>query len=252
MNDLLAIETIPGKICSKCGVLKPDDEFYFDKTGIRGRRSACKVCRGVVDAQYRKNNRERIAEKNKKWFSEHSEYLKEYGKQWRAVNKERRKYQNKRWCQENKERKNEMDRKWHKENRERTLLAARKSSRKQYNTPQGKINSSIRRLMLLSLQGKSKNRSHWEDLVGFTADQLKTHLEKRFKPGMTWENYGRNGWHIDHKIPIAAFNYEIPGDIDFKRCWSLKNLSPLESSKNCSKGARIDKPFQPSLAIGVN
>ncbi len=65
---------------------------------------------------------------------------------------------------------------------------------------------------------------------------------------MSWENYG-TVWEIDHKIPIAAFNFERPEDIDFKKCWELKNLRPLEIYKNRSKQARIDKPFQPSLTI---
>jgi hypothetical protein len=75
------------------------------------------------------------------------------------------------------------------------------------------------------------------------------HLEKQFLPGMSWENMGE--WHIDHKIPIAAFNFEKPEDIDFKRCWALKNLQPLWKSENCIKGAKIDKPFQPSLNLSL-
>jgi 5-methylcytosine-specific restriction endonuclease McrA len=65
---------------------------------------------------------------------------------------------------------------------------------------------------------------------------------------MNWENYG-SYWHIDHKIPISVFNFEKPEDYDFKRCWNLKNLQPLEKFKNMSKGNRLDKHFQPSLAI---
>lgn len=58
------------------------------------------------------------------------------------------------------------------------------------------------------------------------------------------------GWHIDHKIPKSAFNFETPEDIDFKRCWALKNLQPLWAAENIKKHDRVDKPFQPSLAIG--
>jgi 5-methylcytosine-specific restriction endonuclease McrA len=55
---------------------------------------------------------------------------------------------------------------------------------------------------------------------------------------------------VDHIIPIAVFNFEKPEDIDFRRCWALKNLQPLESKQNQSKGAKIDRPFQPALMIG--
>jgi len=90
----------------------------------------------------------------------------------------------------------------------------------------------------------------WETLVNFTVDQLKQHLEKLFTPEMTWENYGTY-WHIDHKIPIAVFNYEKPEDIDFRLCWSLKNLQPLEKIENIKKKDKLEKPFQPSLKIAV-
>jgi len=92
-----------------------------------------------------------------------------------------------------------------------------------------------------------KNGRRWEDLVGYTADKLRRHLEKQFQPGMTWENQG--AWHIDHKIPVTAFNFARAEDIDFKRCWALKNLQPLWAFDNKSKHDRLDKPFQPSLRI---
>ena len=67
---------------------------------------------------------------------------------------------------------------------------------------------------------------------------------------MTWDNYGKV-WHIDHKIPLAVFNYTRPEDIDFKLCWSLKNIAPLGAIENMKKGAKIEKPFQPSLCVGL-
>jgi hypothetical protein len=65
---------------------------------------------------------------------------------------------------------------------------------------------------------------------------------------MTWENYG--DWHIDHKIPVSAFNFSKASDIDFKRCWKLSNLQPLWAAQNVSKGNKLERPFQPSLAFG--
>ena len=94
---------------------------------------------------------------------------------------------------------------------------------------------------------KNKGGRQWESLVDYTKEDLVKHLEKQFKPGMTWDNYGK--WHIDHKIPIAAFNFTRPEHEDFKRCWSLKNLQPLWASENSAKGATLAKPFQPSLEI---
>ncbi|HPG52320.1 MAG TPA: hypothetical protein PLL11_17220 [Spirochaetota bacterium] len=66
---------------------------------------------------------------------------------------------------------------------------------------------------------------------------------------MTWENISK--WHIDHIIPVSAFNFNSPDDIDFKRCFALNNLRPLWAVENIKKGWRINKPFQPSLLLPV-
>jgi len=94
-----------------------------------------------------------------------------------------------------------------------------------------------------------KSGQHWESFVDYTVEELKKHLEKRFLPGMSWKN--RNLWHIDHKIPIAVFNFEKPEDIDFKKCWALKNIRPLWAIENTKKGAKLNKPFQPSLRLAL-
>ena len=60
-------------------------------------------------------------------------------------------------------------------------------------------------------------------------------IENKFKPGMTWNNYGRNGWHIDHIIPISLWEFETPQDREFKQCWALCNLQPLWESENIAK-----------------
>jgi hypothetical protein len=73
---------------------------------------------------------------------------------------------------------------------------------------------------------------------------------KLFKPGMTWENYGTY-WHIDHKVPVVVHNFNRPEDIDFRLCWALRNLQPLEALENMKKQDKLDKPFQPSLRLAV-
>jgi ribosomal protein L33 len=95
-----------------------------------------------------------------------------------------------------------------------------------------------------SVRDKKRGR-HWETLVGWTLADLQARLESRFLPGMTWENYGT--WHIDHAIPIAAFNIASFESPDFERCWALANLQPLWKRDNLVKNAKVTKPFQPSL-----
>ncbi|MFH2074904.1 MAG: hypothetical protein ABIJ57_06085 [Pseudomonadota bacterium] len=152
------------------------------------------------------------------------------------------------WKENNPEKAKGLIKKWKSENREKVRGYIRKWHEKRYATPSGKMAVTMSVRVNESLRKGTKAHQSWMNLVGYTVDQLKQHLEKLFKPGMTWENYG-TAWHIDHKIPVAAFNFKRPDDIDFRLCWSLKNLQPLEASKNHSKGAKIDKPFQPSLTL---
>ncbi len=110
-----------------------------------------------------------------------------------------------------------------------------------------RINSSLRIAMRDALRSTVKCQRKWEALVGYTVDELKCHLEKRFKPGMTWENFGK--WHIDHIIPVFAFNYEKVEHEDFRRCWALKNLQPLWARENLVKGTKMSRHFQPMLML---
>lgn len=105
-----------------------------------------------------------------------------------------------------------------------------------------RIGSSIGRC----LRG-AKGRRSWQKLVGYTMEDLVRHLEKHFQPGMSWENFGR--WHIDHVIPLSAFNFSAPEHLDFRRAWALSNLLPMWASDNMRKHAKIDRDFQPFLRI---
>lgn len=84
-------------------------------------------------------------------------------------------------------------------------------------------------------QGISKSlhtgkEGYWESVVGYTLAKLKKHLERRFKPGMTWANYGQ--WHIDHIRPVASFDFSSTDSEAFRQCWALKNLRPLWAREN--------------------
>lgn len=115
--------------------------------------------------------------------------------------------------------------------------------------PKKHLNLVIRTSLRQCLRGEKKRRRSF-DLVGYSVDQLKNHLENQFAPGMTWENYGSE-WHIDHIVPLSAFNFSTAEDPDFKRAWALSNLRPLWAMENLRKGARVESPFQPFLAMGA-
>jgi len=60
---------------------------------------------------------------------------------------------------------------------------------------------------------------------------------------MSWENYGlydkgREIWQINHIIPQSKLPYKDFNDENFKTCWSLSNLQPLETVQNINNGNR--------------
>jgi len=214
--------------------------------------------------KYYEANKESIRAKTKKWYAENKERALANSKAWAQRNGTKVSVSKKKWKDANREAVRLSDKEYRAANREKRRVSlqvwrganiekaremSRRASAKRLNTPKGKLSGNVSREIRASINRNAKGRRHWETLVNFTVDQLKAHIEKLFKPGMSWENYG-TAWHIDHKIPIAAFNFERPDDIDFRLCWS-KNLQPLEASKNKSKGAKLEVPFQPSLAIGA-
>jgi len=214
------------KSCIKCKTEKALSEFYT-------RGNVCKKCQIASVKKRILENKEAIKEKRKIRYIENREKILNEKKLYYKANKEKLDQKNKIYAAENPE---------------KMRAAWRKYSKKRMSTPKGKINNSISARISQSLGSGIKASRHWEDLVGFTIDQLKTHLEKRFKFGMTWENYGTY-WSIDHKIPISAFNFNKPEHFDFQRCWSLKNLQPLEVKENSRKKNKLAAAFQPALAL---
>jgi len=73
------------------------------------------------------------------------------------------------------------------------------------------------------------------DLIGCTPEQLKAYIEAKFAAGMTWENWGRDGWHIDHIRPLSSF--DLTDECELKAACHFTNLQPLWAAENLSKGA---------------
>lgn len=233
------------KVCSKCGIEKEIIEFRTNlkcKYGVEGQ---CKSCyQKYLDA-----TKEHRMQKDREYHqrSDIKEKQKIRGKIYYEQNKEKLKEQ----VRENYYR--NIDR-YHKYDKQRSDTEERKQYRKEYNDKyraenidrlrkcdierypkrrenleyvlSSAISSGIRRCI-----GNIKANRHWEDLVNFNFEQLKEHLEKQFTSEMSWNNFG-SYWEIDHIIPRNLFNIKSAEDEQFKICWSLANLRPLEKSLN--------------------
>jgi hypothetical protein len=92
----------------------------------------------------------------------------------------------------------------------------------------------LRTRLLKAIINKSKVGSAIRDL-GCSIDFLKTYLESKFEPGMTWKNQG-NGegkWNIDHIKALA--NFDLTDQQQFKDACRYTNLQPMWYIDNLRK-----------------
>jgi len=177
-----------------------------------------------TDPEYREklNERNRQRDRSEYWSCPE---LKERRRELYQKNneKERRKKYQQNLTQEQKAKRN----KWVREYR-----AERKN-----NDPTFLMMQRLRERMHKALrQANSKKKSHMMDSIGCTPEFLVNYLKVRFKPGMTWDNYGSE-WHIDHVRPLADFDLS-------KKSEQLKanhytNLQPMWATENLAKSNKI-------------
>jgi len=128
-------------------------------------------------------------------------------------------------------------------------LRWKRANDKRKNDLEYQLNSRITRSINSSLKKGIKNHRLWCDLINYNVEQLKKRLEFTMPKGYTWQDFLNGNLHIDHIIPISAFNFLSSEHLDFRRCWALNNLQLLPAKENMSKGAKLITPFQPSLRI---
>lgn len=252
---------MPQKICYKCKECKPASDSPVLKTGRL--HSYCTLCRRSVDrenykknrskirvrqAKYRDENRERVNKQKKNHYVENAKLILERNKLWRERNKDKVranqrlyvktekgrevvKKSGKKYREKNKEKYRLWQKEWRKSEKGKSLLAQRRSC------PKNKLYRSV----LGSIYGKLKRvgarkRKSLTDSLPYSLTDLKIHLESKFLPGMTWDNYGIEGWHIDHIVPHSNFEYDSLDHSDFLACWALENLQPMWAKDNISKG----------------
>jgi hypothetical protein len=88
--------TPKSKICTKCDIEKPLEEFSRQKGGKFGRRAHCKVCMAEYREanreqrrQYKKANRERLLEQKRRYYEANRERLLEQKRRYYEANPEK-------------------------------------------------------------------------------------------------------------------------------------------------------------------
>jgi len=90
-----------------------------------------------------------------------------------------------------------------------------------------------RNLDKLARRRAGKLCSVFSILLGCSRAELIVHIEKQFRPGMCWGNYGK--WEVDHIRPYASFDLSDPAQQ--WTCFHYTNLQPLWAEENVAKGA---------------
>lgn len=223
------------KICKKCGHEKSLTEYYKVIKSVDGYNTRCKLCIREQQnnyyinnpeifkekrdgyyknnkekfVEYHKDNREKILEQQKQYRENNSDKIAKTKKEYRGNNQDKIKEYREKYYQENKEAILKKNREW---NKKHSHIVAWRSV----------LKSQLRRF------GKKKE-GKTIDLLGYSAIELKEHIESLFTEGMTWDNHGE--WEIDHKLPVTSFDENTPSSI----VNALSNLQPLWRNENRSK-----------------
>lgn len=194
------------KICGKCN--KKHKEWT--------KGTQCNNCRSLMKQKSYQNNKQKYLERVKNYYQENKEEKLKYAKQYRIKNKD--KYDE-----------------YFSINAEKIYKQRAKREKQRRNTDIGfRIESNLRKRLYRAITINKKYQSTSEYL-GCSIEELKTHLEKQFKKGMTWDNYGK--WHIDHIIPCASF--DLTKEEEQRKCFHYSNLQPLWAIENIKKSNKI-------------
>jgi len=227
------------KTCIKCRVSKPFSEFPKAKRMKLGIRNNCKVCKREHFREYCIENKADIAAKRKIYREKNKDKVKSDLDNWRRENKSHIKDYEKNY-REGSGRKSEKKaymEVYRKENKKALAThALNYVSEKRKIDVQFKLAGNLRARLNTALKKGNKSGSAVRDL-GCSIAYFKQHLESQFQEGMSWKNYGRSGWHIDHIIPLSSFNLTAREQL-LKAC-HYSNMQPLWAKDNLKKSNKL-------------
>lgn len=230
---------LPEKTCTKCLEKKLAMPEFFGphRLGKFGLHARCRDCEVKRHREFRKNVPYDVRRRDLKKSRKNSEA-------YAARNPEKSAERSRDYRTRNLEKTRSASRE---RSRRRVLLApdlvrrmANKTRKERLATdPTYKLRCVMStRLFIVASRAGGKSRT-WERLVGYSANDLRLHLELQFAEWMNWDNYG-SLWEIDHIRPVASFRFSSTDDPEFRECWALTNLRPLARPANRAKSASLE------------
>jgi hypothetical protein len=222
------------KFCPGCGKITPASRFHFDGAAKDLLAWRCKDC---ADGPRRAATRERIAKWEKACARCSAPLKPSYGI-W-----------SQKFCETCRpiayaENRLANVKAWNARQDPDTRKAKqREHGRRRRQSPQYRVHDTMTsRIHKVLRRRGGKKTLPLHETVPYTHKELVAHLEAQFQPGMSWENYGRKGWHVGHRKPVCRFKFTAVTDKGFQECWALANLFPQWEEENLKAGARREFP----------
>lgn len=237
---MAAEDCIPTRVCTSCNIQKPATAEFFHayKRAPDGRRSVCRECR----AKDHSDNREQRLVGRRSHYQEHRERLKAACRDYYWKNPEAQRESARNRHARNSQRNNQVTKEYYAKHRDRLNTIKREKGKAEFKAKyrvdmEFTIRHRMKALLRRSLRS-GKGGKRLEEITGYSASDLRVHLERQFTKGMTWERFMAGEIHIDHIIPMSSFSADSIESEDFKACWSLSNLRPMWAEQNLKKGAK--------------
>jgi hypothetical protein len=202
------------------------------------------------NATYGRKNRKKIMARQAIWNKANVDTVKNYKRSHAEKHKVRVKKLHDEWRAANKPRLAEYKQKYYYSNKEKIAISAKTYRTKnrekitQYvlkrlkTDIQYRLTSALRARTRMALKAKiASKKASTLHLCGCTISELKTHIENQFEPWMTWDNWSRDGWHIDHIVPCSSF--DLTKESEQLKCFHYTNLRPLAAIENIRKSNKI-------------
>lgn len=234
------------KRCFRCREDKPFDFFCKNKRIKDGYSQQCKSCSKI----YHNKNRDSILENNKIYYNKNKDVIQKRQKNYRIENnasiketqieyynnnKESISSQKKKYNEVNKDSIKENKKIYYQNNKDIIKSKHREYKKSKRQDPIFRLKENTRNIITHSIKNKGYTKiSKTYEVLGFSFEDFKCYLEKKFEHWMSWDNYGlyngelNYGWDIDHIIPLSSAKDEV----ELIRLNHYSNLQPLCSYIN--------------------
>jgi hypothetical protein len=210
--------------CIECGSNETTGNWHTNKIGEY-------VCSKCYNIKWKKDNKNYIKQYNRDW----KEQNEEYHKNWYKDHKTQKNLYNKQWRISQAEHIKEYTKQYRIKNKDNLNNKIKNRTQNDINF---KLKCNLRNRLYQAIKNNTKAGSAVRDL-GCSISDFKKYIESKFKPGMTWENWGngKDKWNLDHIVPLSWFDLTNIDQFIVACRWD--NYQPLWWMDNIKKGNKL-------------